>query len=309
MLMFGINKCITLLLIIFIIIFSSCSVQQQIAKSAKVFISDSSLANAHTGISIYDPFADKYWYNYQGDKYFIPASNIKIVTCYAAMKWLGDSLASVSYSENDTAVFINPAGDPTILHPGFKKQPVVEFLQKVKKKIYISDKNWESKTFGAGWSWDDYNDSYMPERSALPLYGNVIKWIQTQTLEKPDGVHEQYVPSVFSEPEVNWDVNFNTDSKDSLFFVQRSIAVNSYIITEGKEKYKEQNVPFVTNGLQSALGLLKDTVGKEISITLKPFFQTTPIIIHSQSTDSLLKPMMHNSDNFFAEQSLLMVSK
>ncbi|MBO9681742.1 MAG: D-alanyl-D-alanine carboxypeptidase, partial [Flavisolibacter sp.] len=32
------------------------------------------------------------------------------------------------------------------------------------------------------------------------------------------------------------------------------------------------------------------------------------IPIHSQPTDSLLKPMMHRSDNFFAEQSLLMVS-
>ena len=31
-------------------------------------------------------------------------------------------------------------------------------------------------------------------------------------------------------------------------------------------------------------------------------------VIHSQPTDSLLKPMMHRSDNFFAEQSLLMVS-
>ncbi len=30
--------------------------------------------------------------------------------------------------------------------------------------------------------------------------------------------------------------------------------------------------------------------------------------IHSQPTDSMLKPMMHRSDNFFAEQSLLMVS-
>jgi D-alanyl-D-alanine carboxypeptidase/D-alanyl-D-alanine-endopeptidase (penicillin-binding protein 4) len=35
---------------------------------------------------------------------------------------------------------------------------------------------------------------------------------------------------------------------------------------------------------------------------------TTPKKMYSQSTDSLLKPMMHNSDNFFAEQSLLMIS-
>ena len=43
--------------------------------------------------------------------------------------------------------------------------------------------------------------------------------------------------------------------------------------------------------------------GNALSVTI-PSWST----IHSQPTDSLLKPMMHRSDNFFAEQSLLMVS-
>ena len=54
------------------------------------------LQTAHIGISIFDPAANKYLYNYQGDKYFVPASNTKLPTCYAAMKYLGDSLVGLS---------------------------------------------------------------------------------------------------------------------------------------------------------------------------------------------------------------------
>src|SRR6188472_796045 len=93
--------------------FTSCSIQQKISKSAKQVINDSSLLTAHVGISIYDPATGKYWYNYQGDKYFVPASNTKLPTCYAAMKYLGDSLKCFLAMENDTALFLLPSADPT----------------------------------------------------------------------------------------------------------------------------------------------------------------------------------------------------
>ena len=111
------------------LIFTSCSIQQKISKSAKQVINDSSLLTAHVGISIYDPESGKYWYNYQGDKYFVPASNTKIPTCYAAMKYLGDRLRGFVAGENDTLLIILPGGDPTLLHPDFKSQPAVEFLK------------------------------------------------------------------------------------------------------------------------------------------------------------------------------------
>src|SRR6185436_10404835 len=106
------------------LILTSCSIQQKISKSAKQVINDSSLLTAHLGISIYEPATGKYWYNYQGDKYFVPASNTKIPTCYAAMKYLGDSLVGLKYgfSENEYKFLaIQPTGDPTFLHPDFKK--------------------------------------------------------------------------------------------------------------------------------------------------------------------------------------------
>ena len=101
---------------------ASCGIEKQIANSAKADVLDTkALQAAHVGISIFDPAANKYLYNYQGDKYFVPASNTKLPTCYAAMKYLGDSLVGLRYKivqmQTDTGevsgMLIEPAGDPT----------------------------------------------------------------------------------------------------------------------------------------------------------------------------------------------------
>ena len=293
-----------------ILVLSSCSVQQRISKSAKQVIKDSSLLTAHVGISIYDAESGKYWYNYQGDKYFVPASNTKIPTCYAAMKYLGDSLKCFLSMENDTAILILPTGDPTFLHPEYKVQPSFDFLKESKKKIYTTDVKWKSEALGSGWSWNDYNESYMAERSPMPIYGNLLKWVQ----EKVN--NNGMAPfAIYSIPEINWPVNFNIDAKAKNFGVKRKIGENEYELIQGTEKYKELYVPFLTHGIKTSVELLSDTIGKSISLinekALTKPFENVQLFVHyikTQPTDSLLKPMMHRSDNFFAEQSLLMVS-
>lgn len=61
-------------------------------------------------------------------------------------------------------------------------------------------------------------------------------------------------------------------------------------------------VPFVTNGLTSALELLNDTLHKTMSIAEEPMLKLASgrpsRMIFSQPTDSLLKDMMNRSDNF-----------
>jgi len=170
-----------------LLIFASCSLQKKISKSASQFIlNDSSLATAHVGISIFEPATNKYWFNYQGDHYFTPASNTKIPTCYAAMKYLGDSLEGVLKVENDTAILILPTGDPTLLHPDFKNQPVIDFLQKTAKKIYAVDPSWKEEALGSGWSWNDYNDSYMAERSPMDTSFLMKEWLPHSTVFPAD---------------------------------------------------------------------------------------------------------------------------
>ena len=286
---------------------TSCSIQKKISRSAnQIVLKDSGLSTAHVGISIFEPASNKYWYNYQGDHYFVPASNTKIPTCYAAMKYLGDSLPGIIKWENDTAILIFPTGDPTLLDRDFTNQPVIDYLKSVHKKIYITDLMWKEEALGSGWAWNDYNDDYMAERSPLPVYANMIRWVQEKTNNEP--------PVVYSIPEVNWEVNFDT-AKSKSFYVTRNLCSNSYKIVEGNEKQTEQDIPFVTNGIQTALELLPDTIHKEISIATPEIFQKLLLnrtihgsFVYSQPTDSLLRITMHRSDNFFAEQSLLMVS-
>lgn len=270
--------------------------------------------NAHVGVVVYDAGSNKYLYDYQGDKYFVPASNTKIFSCYAGMKYLGDSLPGIRYVEMDTAIVIFPTGDPTFLHPDYRRQPVADFLKSTTKPIYISDQSWKSTALANGWAWNDFNESYMPERSPMPIYGNYIRWVQERTgAQNTDSMQFDQSLSIYSLPEVNWKVRFNADNSSKVFFVERARHDNVFTITQGTEDKKELDIPFVTNGVQSLVELLPDSVNKEIRVlessTAKDFStQANMKSLHSQATDSVLKPMMHRSDNFFAEQILLMAA-
>jgi D-alanyl-D-alanine carboxypeptidase/D-alanyl-D-alanine-endopeptidase (penicillin-binding protein 4) len=271
------------------------------------------LMSAQVGISVFDPATAAYLYNYQGDKYFIPASNTKLFSLYAGLSHLGDSLVGMRYKVTDTALFVIPTGDPTFLHPAYPSQPVIDIMRKTAKNIWLADDNWKDEALGRGWAWDDYNDDYCAERSSFPVYGNTICWVQ----DRPKGNSKDPFGgsvSVYSIPEVDWAVKFSTDTTQKSFFIHRYRDQNIFEVTEGKEEHKEQYTPFITDGLSSVAILLKDTAGKPAGVKhLGGWFpdqqhQSGWNVVHSRPVDSLFRPMMYNSDNFFAEQTLLMVA-
>ena len=120
-----------------LILFSSCSLSKKISTQANtILLNDPAASHAHIGVSIYEPATGKYWYEHDATKYFVPASNAKLFTLYAGMKYLGDSLVGMEYQDfSDTAITVKPTGDPTFLHPDFKNQPVLDFLKSQTKKI------------------------------------------------------------------------------------------------------------------------------------------------------------------------------
>jgi D-alanyl-D-alanine carboxypeptidase/D-alanyl-D-alanine-endopeptidase (penicillin-binding protein 4) len=183
----------------------------------------------------------------------------------------------------------------------------MDLMRKVRKKIWLADDNWQDYAQGRGWAWDDYNDDYAAERSAFPIYMNMIRWVQ----DRPKGSGKDPFggsPSIYSVPDVDWSVRFNPDTAKGDFLVQRNLNQNIFEVTEGKEAHKEQYVPFITDGLTAAAWLLKDTAGCPAGV--KHFGARRPggwMVLHSRPVDSLFRPMMYNSDNFFAEQTLMMV--
>lgn len=287
-----------------ILIFSSCSISNNIQKIArKDLFNDSVLADAHIGIAVFDPTAGKFIYSYQADKYFVPASNTKIISLYAGMKFLGDSLTGLQYTETADTVFIFPTGDPTFLHPDFPQQKVFDFLKRQSKPIAIKTANWKTTAWGEGWMWDDYNGEYMTERSPFPVYGNVIRWNQIRDSGSISAMARQEA-FIYSEPDINWKANFSSDTGAVTFSATRALSDNVFFITQGKEPNATVAVPFITNGVSSMLDLLKDSLQKTITVsgtTVKP-----DAVIRSQPSDTLFKIMMYRSDNLFAEQTLLM---
>jgi D-alanyl-D-alanine carboxypeptidase/D-alanyl-D-alanine-endopeptidase (penicillin-binding protein 4) len=280
----------------------SCSVSNKISKQATdILLKDSAISQGHIGISIYEPAANSYWYNYDATKYFLPSSNVKLFTLYAGMKYLGDSLVGLRYKESKDTITIYPNADPTFLHPDFVKQPVFDLL--ARKKYFYFCSQYFTDNLGKGWAWDDYREEYMAQRSEFPLYGNLISIYASSSGYRtiPGGIHL----------DLDKDLENYDDNKG--FNAYRDWNENKLFLTSNFMRNGKKNpvkTPIVA-GLYDMPRFLMDTLHNNMSFSNTGNFKNNDprlSVIHSQPSDSLFKPMMHNSDNFFAEQTLLMAS-
>ena len=310
-----VNNGTLLLIVLLIMVGSSCSVSKQINKQAtQILLKDSVISTGHIGISIYEPATDQYWYNYNATRYFVPASNTKLFSLYAGMKYLGDSLIGLRYKTDDffdsdspnvirKQIYIEPTGDPTFLHPNFKKQNVYSFLKNTDALIIFSTGIELEEYYGQGWSWDDYNEDYMVARSAFPIYGNVVNFKVDITKSTIQPNYLLKSKRVFINNNSDTFQNFRDRVKNVFFLNYRSLI--NYT----------KSIPIIPE-ISFVSSMLSDTLSKQVSLYKKGYFIITNFgkkhidykIIHSQPSDSLFTPMMHQSDNFFAEQTLLMAS-
>lgn len=283
-LMYFIEKTAILLLFAQLLLTGCTSTKKQLAKSISGSQSVENTKNYFSGILIIDPQTRDTLYSQNAKKYFTPASNTKIFTLYSSLKLLPKKIPALKYiSQNDTLYF-EGTGDPTLLHSYFQNTEAIDFL-KGKQHIALHLNNFEDAKLGPGWSWDDYHYYYQPERGSLPLYGNVLTIYNQPT--------KTVAPDIFKDSIVDLNFRINREAEKNRFYYS-------------SQRKDTTEIPFRTDSTLTKK-LLEEVLDKKISIVNKMPNEEKKLVF-SAPTDSVLKRMMQESDNFLAEQLLVLIS-
>ena len=139
------------------------------------------------------------------------------------------------------------------------------------------------------------NHPHLPERSAMPIYGNTIKFSKK-------GNAIVAMPKLFQDS-----LLMLADTRQNNFKIVKDENANNYTVKASNTKFNGVEIPFITS-FDLGIKLLQDSLHNDITAIDAEVKTIGWKNLYSQPTDSLLKTMMHRSDNFFAEQTLLMIS-
>lgn len=283
-----------LLILSSICLFSGCSADRIMAKKvSKVFKNSEVIRQYQVGFALYSHDDDKMVYQQDADKQFTPASNTKLYTFYAALKMIPEKMPALRYVEKNDSLIFWGTGDPSFLQSELKDKSALNFLSSSNKKLFFAPGRYTGNFFGTGWAWDDYNDYYQAEINDLPLLDNTV-WVKG----KQDGGFS-IIPKSFT-------ACFLIDSTKTSgdFFVKRKFNTNEfdYNAVAVKANFAQQ-IPFKLS-TATTLSLLADTLHKTVElINLK--MPADAKTLYGANRDSVLKAMLLPSDNFIAEQLLL----
>ena len=277
--------------------FSSLATAQDISERISSQLQKSpAFETGFVGLAVYDPLEGEMLYEFNAQKHFVPASNVKLLTYYVAQKTLRDSVPGLTYViRNDSLVF-SGTGDPSFLNPVLPDSGILNFLKGRTEKLFYSPRSVSEERLGSGWSWDDYYYSFSAERSEFPIYGN-----QAEFLLVPGRKEQTVLPEFFKDS-----LRLTPSEKAEIRRQQES---NIFQYSYGdRRRIIKKRVPFRTSN-ELLVRLLSDTLQKPVELLpAGPQFLPQEVIL-SLPSDTLYKRMLQESDNLIAEQLLMMVGQ
>lgn len=269
------------------------------------------------GMSLAYADSTRPFYGFQDSKYFTPASTMKLFSFYTGLHLLGDSLPSLRYFSRHDTLFFQGTGDPTLLHGDVPSRRAYSFLLNRPERTLAYCDIATVTPYGPGWTWDDYGYYFQPERAAFPIYGNTVRFYATPPAPvragtRPAGVPQSRIrvlPRYFAPLVGPAPAELRTPGLDPDTHIIRAPHENRFYVLPTVKKWVDET-PFVTSrGLM--LRLLGDTLRRATSNAVwrpRPAQGDSIRTLHGLRVDSLYRRMLRVSDNFLAEQLLLMCS-
>ncbi len=263
-------------------------------RKIRKFFKRSVILNDHfTGFALYDLDEKQMVYEQNANKYFTPASNTKLFTFYTCLRMLGDSIPTIKYIVHNDSLIFWGVGDPSFLHSDLKGAKAFNFLKNSGKKLFFAAGNYTSDFYGSGWAWDDYNDYYQAEITELPIEDNVA----VIYADKKDSLQ---IKPAYLKRFLKCDSAYHPNH----FRVQRDFLSNAFIYPASAPPKKfRQEVPWKTSTALT-IALLQDTLKVPVS-EIQMQLPNNAKTIFDKPADTVYRRMLQPSDNFIAEQLLL----
>jgi D-alanyl-D-alanine carboxypeptidase/D-alanyl-D-alanine-endopeptidase (penicillin-binding protein 4) len=280
------------------------------------------LPNTAIGIIVQDPKTGDVKFERRGDDNFYPASNTKLFTAAAALKFFGSNFqyqtgihATMNKLKEGTLednVYIIFRGDPSLTAADLSsllKQLKAKGVNTIKGNIIIDDTAFDGPAYAPGWTWDSIPFGYSAPVTTIILNENKVRLKLNETTTLNDPIKIEIDPN----SQVKLISNVIAVTKDeSEHSCQLSVKVNNNDINVSGcwpiDKTPSVLEVAVDNPRLFARKVLEDALREEnIAYSGEIQFKKTPkevpaiLIKRSPPLKNLLKQVLAESNNIYTE--------
>lgn len=297
---------------------------------------DPNFSNANWGVVIQSLETGEYLYKRNENKFFVPASNLKLFTSAAALILLGGDYrfetnlylnGSVDGSILIGDLVVQGDGDPTVsgrfynndvfkVYKNWADSLLDKGIDEITGNLIGDDNHFDNQGLGDGWAWNYESYWYAAPSSAISFNDNVVDI--TVSVDK-----ESFIPQIKTTPNTKYvivinDVTSVPNDSSTAIDVHRERGTN-VVTVSGTIKRNDSLKTFVTvnNPTQYAMVTLKDVlIRKGIEVNGYPIdvddinatlnYETMKLLTthYSPPLREIIKVVNKNSNNFYAEQLL-----
>jgi D-alanyl-D-alanine carboxypeptidase/D-alanyl-D-alanine-endopeptidase (penicillin-binding protein 4) len=282
--------------------------------------------NINIGVVVKDLTDNKFLYKRNADRYFIPASNLKLFTTAAALIYLGPEFRyQTSLSTNAQGIqnhelngdlYLQLNNDPTLtstdLSDLFLTLKKRFDIRKIKGNLIITTPFLETNAYNPGWLLDDLNYGY-----AAPIGPFIIDQNQFSILINPNFINDKpAIINVFNHmPGMkikNQLITVNGNTNCQVHYVmddKNDLQITGCIEKQSNASYDDIAIRNPTYDLTNRLTYILKQHQVKIDgkiVYAKPVDRLSELAVHtSPNLSAILNTILKESNNTYAESILL----